>query len=267
MQTFSYRTASPLVKATDYDCNVTVVAPSSIQAALDGSSTGDVICLSGTFHQSVIIGPEDSDRFLQSASVHGVLDGRAPADDASLDSEFGIKLLDGASKITIRDLVIEHCHDARGSSISAWDVSTSDMDVRRNTLRHNTWNGILVGSEGGFIHEKWKVWENTIKDNGFVGAELTNCRDCEIVRNTITDNGFAGVVIQARNTIAGSGLVTVDDVRVKENVISDNVLGVYILSREGGLEGIFVLDGINPTRLRPRHSRKNETLPFLIFSM
>ncbi|MFQ5804142.1 MAG: right-handed parallel beta-helix repeat-containing protein [Thermoplasmata archaeon] len=212
------------------DCTVTVTAPDSIQAAVDANPEG-AICLSGEFHQSVTLDSADSGITLRGAGT-AILDGTGTADSGTtLDTNFGIRLVDGVDDVTIENLEIRHYHGPRGSAISTWDVSTSDITVSGNVLLHNAWNGVLVGSEGGFIHENWKVEDNTVADNGFVGIELTNCNECKIEKNTVTGSGFAGIVIQARNTVPDSGLVTVSDVVVEDNDISDSgYAGIYVLA-------------------------------------
>ncbi len=221
--------ASPVARANG--CTVTVTAPSSIQAAVDAASPGDKICLSGTFHQSVTLDGADSDLTLRGDGT-AFLDGRGPADTGTtLDTNFGIRLLDGVTDVTIENLDIGHYHGVRGSSIQAWDVSTGGIKVESNSMFHNAWNGVLVGSEGGVSHEDWKVEGNTVADNGYVGIELTNCNGCTIEKNTVTGSGFAGIVVQARNTIPDSGSVEVSDLVVEDNTISDSgYAGIYVLA-------------------------------------
>ena len=43
-------------------------------------------------------------------------------------------------------------------------------------------------------------------------------------------SGFAGILIQARNTVPDSGLVTVSKVVVEENDVSDTDRGIYLLA-------------------------------------
>ncbi len=215
--------ASPVVRADD--CTAIVIAPASIQVAID-DNPGGVVCLDdsgGVFSQSVVFGPEDSGITLTSASS-AILDG------TGLGSANAITLLDGVSEVTIEDLEIRNYPGPRGSAISTWDADTDSITVRNNYLHDNDYNGILVGSEGGFTHTDWKVEGNTVADNGFVGIELTNCDECTIEKNTVTGDGFAGIVIQARNTIPDSGSIAVSDVKVEENTVSGGLFGIYVLA-------------------------------------
>lgn len=216
-------------------CTTTVTAPASIQAAVNAASSGDVICLSGTFSQSLTI-PASKSRITLTSASNAVLDGTGPADaGTTLDANFAIQLLDGVSGVTIENLEIRDYPGSRGSAIQAWDVSTSGITVRNNSLRDNNWNGILVGSEGGFIHTNWMVKDNTVTNNGFVGIELTNCEHCAIVGNDVTAapsggvTGFNwGILVQARNTVSGSGNVTVNGVRVFNNDVTGASPGIGI---------------------------------------
>jgi len=226
-------TAIPTLASTVV-CTVTVTAPSSIQVAVDASSPGDTICLSGTFSQSVEIGPEDSGITLISAPS-ATLDGTGPADPGTtIDPNAGIKLLDGVIDIEIISLELTGYSGFRGSGISAWDVSTTNIIVRNNHIHDNTWNGILVGSEGGFIHDNWDVRENLVEDNGFVGIELTNVENSKIRDNVVRDNFLTGILIQARNTIGTSVFPIVSNVDVKENEVSGTGVrpGIWFLSLE-----------------------------------
>lgn len=228
-------TGSALAKPKASRCTVTVTAPDSIQDAID-TNPGGTVCLDdslGVFNQSVVFGPEDSNVKLTAE----------PGDTPVLDGSSGsvlvnaIRLDDGVSRVTIEGLEIRNYKDptpdvnSRNSAISAWDVSTSRITVRNNNLHDNTYNGILVGSEGGFIHDNWKVEGNTVSGHGFVGIELTNCLKCKITKNSVDTSGFAGIVVQARNTVAGSGAVAIKDVKVEKNTITDaGFAGIYVLS-------------------------------------
>ena len=235
----------PAVWAEDDDddaCDSTVTDPSSIQAAVDAASPGDVVCLDdsgGDFtDQTVVFGPEDSGITLRNEP------GDSPVlRDATLNtgSVFGIELLSGVSDViiegfTIKDYMGSGSGSDRSSAIVAADgpLGTSEITVRDMELLDNQWNGILVFSEGDFIHKKWTVYDNKVSGNGFVGVELTNCNHCSIEENDIDGPGLFGVVVQARNTIAGSGLVSMGDVEVSDNTVDGTSLfGIYVLSFTG----------------------------------
>ncbi len=222
---------------TSIDCDgVGIGAYTVIQDAVDATASGDSVLLCGrTFGQSVVFGFEDSGITL--GAVEGaspVLDGTGLADSgATIDPNAGIKLLDGVIDVEIISLELTGFSGSRGSGISAWDVLTSNIRIRDNDIHGNAWNGVLVGSEGGFVHSSWMVRDNLVEDNGFVGIELTNCDSCTIIKNTVTHNGFADIVVQARNTVAESGLVAIDGVSVLHNTVGSSLIGIYVLSFTG----------------------------------
>lgn len=224
-------------------CDFTVTAPASIQDAVDAAVAFDKVCLSGEFHQSVTIGTTASDITLTSVEDEtAILDGSGTADaGTTLNSQFGIELEDGVAGVKIEDLEIRNYPGDRGSAIVAWDVSTTNIKIVGNDMHDNEWNGVLVGSEGGFIHRGWKVEDNEANDNGFVGIELTNCIGCSVEDNDLDGNGFAGVVVQARNTRPDSGPVRIGDVSIEENTITDTMggFGIYVLSFTGIVQDPF----------------------------
>ena len=219
------------------DCDTTVIANDSIQAAVDAASGGDVICLSGTFNQSVTIGT--SDITLRSAST-AILDGTGlPAGPPT--SNHGITLAAGVSGVTIEGLEIRNYNgdgggNDRSSAILAANGNTSNITVKDNYLHDNFWNGLLVFSNGvPANHTNWTVEENTVASNGFVNIELTNCDGCKVKENIVTgSSGFAGILIQARNTVASNPQVTVSNVVVEENEVSSVGRGIYLLALGSG---------------------------------
>lgn len=215
------------------DCTATVTAAAPIQAAID-SNPGGVVCLSGTFHQSVVFGPEDSGIILRAADgASAVLDGSGSADAGTTLTFDAIRFLDGTSDVTIEGLEIKNYTSGaccgQGNAIQAWAVNTSSIAVRRNNMHDNTWNGVLVGSEGAQIHTGWAVHDNTGTGNGFAQIELTNCSGCSAHGNTVS--GTIGILVQARNTNPNSGTVEIQGVSVKNNEVTSNVgdykVGVY----------------------------------------
>ncbi len=238
------------------DCTVTVTAPDSIQAAVDAAASGDVVCLSGTFSQSVVFGPEDSGITLSAADgASPVLDGTGPADFGTTLLVDAIVLLDGVTGVTIEGLEIRNYSPSaspccgQGNAIQAWDVDTSNITVRKNNMHDNSWNAVLVGSEGGYAHTGWAVHHNTATNNGFAQIELTNASSSSVHNNTATSGntaGSIGILVQGRNTVASSGLVVAQGVSVKNNTVSatktvdfgdgpvDYRIGVYVLALASG---------------------------------
>ncbi len=213
--------ASPLARADG--CDVTVTPAGSIQDAVI-ANPGGVVCLDGTFMgiSTVTIGTSIT---LTTDTVATIAGGDGPA----------FRLADGVSDVKIEELEIKDRTGSRGGGIEAWDVTTSRIKVENNYLHDNSYNGILVGSEGGFIHEDWKVENNRVDDNGFAGIELTNCKDCVIEGNTL-DGNLLGIVVQARSTSTtgvGSFDVDISDVEVGDNTVSGGLFGIYVLSFTG----------------------------------
>lgn len=197
----------------------------SIQNAIDGASSGDIIILDGTFSNYSTVTVGTSGITIKSASHYsGILDGGdGPA----------FRLVDGLSNVTFEGLVIKNRTGWRGGGIEAWDMTTSNINVRNNQFLDNEYNGILVGSEGGFVHSNWMVKGNTASGNGFAGIELTNAQNSTIIQNDL-DGNMIGVIVQARNTVADSGAVYIDGVSVQHNTISDSAwYGAYVLSFTG----------------------------------
>ena len=209
-------------------CTVTVSAPNSIQAAVDAASSGDVVCLSGTFIQQVVFGPEDSGITLKGNSA--VLDGTGLVGDA-------ITLAAGVSGVTIEGLEIRNYTASStgvGNAIQAWNSGTSDITVRNNHMHDNSWNAILVGNEGTGLHERWFIKDNLIEDNGAYSLEVTNCQECVVHDNTVK-GADVGILVQARNTIPDSGMFTVQDVHVASNNVSGaSMVGIYVLGMASG---------------------------------
>jgi hypothetical protein len=219
-------------------CTITLTNASSIQAAIDAASFGDVVCLDnsgGVFAQTVVFGPEDSGITLSAAhSASPELDG------TSTGFPEAIRFLDGVTDVTIENLDI---HDYTGVSccgvgnaIQAWAVNTSTITIRNNYMHDNNYSAILVGSEGTQNHSGWAVHGNTATDNAtsFFSAqiELTNCNGCSIHRNVV-DGGAIGILVQARNTVPDSGLIEIKGVSVKRNQVGDTAapgIGVYLLA-------------------------------------
>lgn len=213
--------ATPVKAATYY-----VNPGGDIQAAVDGASSGDTIILNdGTFSNYTTVTVGTSGITIKAANPGlAILDGGGgPA----------FRLTDGLKDVTFEGLVIKNRSGSRGGGIEAWDMATSNIKVLNNQFLDNTYNGILVGSEGGFVHSNWMVNGNTVDGNGFAGIELTNAQNSKIMNNTVVNSGFAGIVVQARNTVAGSGSVSINAVKVLGNTVDNAIYGIYIFSFTG----------------------------------
>ncbi len=232
--------ASSPGSASSDDCTVIVTASDSIQAAIDVSpgslSDPRVICLDGTFGQSVVFDATDVFITLDGQGT-AVLDGSlVPATGATTVD--GIRLDAGAREVTISGLTIRNFKgdegpNDRSSAIVAAAGTTSFISVRDNVLKDNFWNGILVFSEGDFLHNNWDVRDNLVEGNGFVGIELTNTIDSKVRENTVEGNVKAGILIQARNTLGITFSPVVSGVDVEENEVTTTGVGLSSSFRPG----------------------------------
>lgn len=209
----------------------------SIQAAVDSASPGDVVIVhAGTYHQSVVFGPEDSGITLK-GEAGAILDGSETADPGTTLGVDAIRLSADVSDVTIEGFEI--CYytgtgAGQGNAIQAWNSGTSNIIVQNNDMHDNSWNAVLVGNEGQGLHTGWEIRKNTVCDNGAYSLELTNAQDSEMRGNTVS-GGTIGILVQARNTVPNSGMITVSDVRVMQNTVSGAAwTGVYILAMASG---------------------------------
>jgi len=231
-------------------CFITITAATSIQVTVD-ANPGKVICLDdsgGDFSQQVVFDAADSAITL--TALHGtspVLDGTGVG---ASTTNSAITLLGGVSGVTIQGLEIRDYLGDGGSSdrssgiVAAFGI-TDNIIVKQNYIHSNFWNGILVFSEGDFMHDNWTVEKNTVTDNGFVGIELTNTKDSTIVKNNAVDNSLHGILVQARNTIGSGVSPVVDNISVVGNSVSGTVTsdGIRFLAFQGSSSTFVGLAG------------------------
>jgi cysteine-rich repeat protein/parallel beta-helix repeat protein len=246
-------------------CDVTLISGQNIQTVVDAGGP-KVICLQGTFKQSVTIGPEDTATgsiTIQGVSPGGIMDGQngvGPADSGAsyLSSMDAFELLPGVKNVTIRDLEIKDYIDpssgtGQGNAVQAWGpyspgVATSNVNIWNNNMHGFSWNGILVGNSGTGLHSNWSVEGNTIVPC-WIGIELTNTSDSVVEGNTVSGGGcftppddwVIGIMLQARNIASegGSGSITMSNVSVKDNTIvalgpATSEYGIYLLALADG---------------------------------
>ncbi len=264
-------------------CTVTVTAPSSIQAVVDANPgtalSPTVICLVGTFNQSVVFGPEDT--FI-------TLDGQGSAvlDGTGLTTVDGIRLLTGASDVTIKELEIRFYSgtgNGQGNGIQAWNCGTKNIEVKGNNIHDNTWNAILVGNDGGGLHQNWEVKENTVTNNGFYNIELTNAINSQIKKNVVSGPGGSvqaiGILLQARHFDAGDPVCsshagTHNEIVVSGNKISENTVSGFVQGTSGGGEGIRLLTfagsgktaKLTDTKVSENQVHNNDRYGILVFN-
>jgi len=206
----------------------------SIQAAMDTPGVTKVIVHAGEYHQSVVISTNDITLIGEGDAI---LDGDGPADTGTTLGVDAIRLSAGVSGVTIEGFEIRDytgTGNGQGNAIQAWNSGTSHITIENNKMHDNSWNAILVGNEGQGLHTHWVVRNNNIYDNGFYSLELTNAQNSEIRGNTVA-GGTVGILVQARNTVPESGMVTVSNVRVMGNTVSGAAwTGAYILAMASG---------------------------------
>jgi hypothetical protein len=195
-------------------CDVTVTAgdgATAIQDAVDSASSGDTICLSGTF--TTTSGPGGTSEVATvTIGTSGITVTSASA--AILDGGVGpaFRLTNGLSDVTIVYLEIRNRTGFRGGGVEAWDMSTSNITIRHNNMHDLSYNAVLVA-----------------------GIELTNCEGCSILHNEIAV-AFLGIVVQARSTSTtgvGSYDVVINGVHANNNMITESPIGIYALSFTG----------------------------------
>lgn len=236
-------------------CTTTITSASSIQTTLDAASFGDIICLddsAGVFSQQVIFDAADSGITLTALhDTSPVLDGTGVG---ASGTNSAITLLGGVTDVTIQGLEIrDYLGDSTGSDRSSGIVAafgtTSDITIKQNHIHDNFWNGILVFSEGDFMHDNWTVEKNTATDNGFIGIELTNTVESAIVRNNAHDNGSHGILVQARNGLNSGETPSVFDIAVVGNNVSGSSSdGIRLLAFQFGDNTAEITDDCEVTK-------------------
>jgi Lamin Tail Domain/Right handed beta helix region len=127
----------------DGDGEVRVVAPASIQDAIDANSQGTTFRLSGHFSVSTPIVPKSGDVFVGPAIIEGIG-----------GNDTGFDLMPAAENVTINDLEI-FGFDLR--AIECWDFTI----VRHSYIHHNLRNGVGCGNAIGV-----SIQNNEIAYNG-----------------------------------------------------------------------------------------------------
>lgn len=186
-------------------CDVSVVAPASIQNAINAQPTGATLCLSGTFTLSAKVSPKDGQSFIGPATVRA----------ASSSVMIGFELREagasvGAENVTIEDVEITGFGD---DGVHCW----RGMTLRDVHIHHNAGTGIGCGLNGG---GGVLVEDSTIDHNGdpsetgggaggmkFAGGDGITVRDNFIEANI--GNGIwcdldCGALTVTGNTVLGS---------------------------------------------------------------
>jgi parallel beta-helix repeat protein len=206
------------VAAATYD----VYEGQSIQAAVDGASSGDVIIVHpGTYNQSVGFGPDRSGITL--IGYGAILNGPGP------DEGVGIGL-SGASNVVIEGFQIHNYnHGIAGDNLSG-------SLIKNNVLSGEFWGGIafshssnnqIIGNtiSGCALDSIWfgegstlnLIQSNTISDS-YAGIILDMSSSNDVIENTITESTGEGED-QGPGIFVGHG--------ANFNVVSGNTVSTY----------------------------------------
>ena len=131
----------------------------------------------------------------------------APIVDGQNTWQYGFKLLNGASNVTISGFEIRNYVGpltGDGDAVVAWVDGTDHITVTDNYMHDLDWNGVLVGNDNGIAgHSYWTVARNVLEDFGPAafatagyGLELSNTSH-GVIEDNIIDAGsrFPGVAI------------------------------------------------------------------------
>jgi hypothetical protein len=193
-------TFSPLPECQGVD----VVAPASIQNAINSNQTGTTFCLSGTFNIGNPLVPKDGQSFVGPAEIVGV----NANDTAFLIRDAGAS--SGALNVTVDDLDI---HGFTLRAVACWLGTT----VRNSEIHHNNRNGLGCGLNGGagVLIENNHIYSNGSTDElgaGGGGMKFAN-GDGVTVRDNLIEanigNGIwcdldCGTFTVTGNTVLGS---------------------------------------------------------------
>lgn len=204
---------------------VTVNCPTdSLQTAVDAVAPGDVINVSGTCTENVLV-RNDKTRFildgqgsatLTSASTSGTTltirgKGVLVQNFTINGGAYGILVNRGSSAV-IKNNIIQGASD-----IGVLLIDLAFASILNNTIQNNTNDGILVSQTStariGFDDTSAQAASpNTIQGNGRYGVYVLRGSSARIYGNTISSNGQGGVTVSrnsaadiASNTINANG--------------------------------------------------------------
>jgi parallel beta-helix repeat protein len=217
----------------------------SIQAAIDDASTGDIIYVfNGTYHENIVIkksikliGENKNSTVIESAgdtNVVSLLNHRITITNFTIkgkktSTSIGIKTISNNNIITnniIRD------NKDYGIDLSGSNHNT----LKRNSISNNGWGIWSERSSSNNI-----ISDNTIYSNCIYGVFLTRSHNNTLKNNTISLNNLDGIVLMYsnhNNTLLGNKVssnrwgIWIDSSRdniIRNNLISHNDYGLVLI--------------------------------------
>jgi len=221
-------------------------AEGSLRSTLPTLKPGDVMSISGTCRENIVIPSDVHDITVdgQGKTTIAATDVRQPAIQVLgreitlkgltvTGGQFGIAINRGATAIVENNIM-------EGAAISGLEISQNSFGrIVNNTMRRNKVNGILVlGSASAHIGVLQTgdraPRPNIVENNGADGIMVVRSSTARIIGNRLTGNGRTGLTVQqashadvAGNTISGNGE---DGIRVRGNSgvnLADSAMRVF----------------------------------------
>ncbi len=255
-QRLAVECAAALLPIAAHAATFTVACPGqSIQSAVDQAQPGDIINVTGTCTENVVVRNEKSRFVIDGGNVATVQGGSTLP--AFLIRGKGIQvnnfsIVGGLSGITVSraaNALFKH-NDIRGAAANGIHVrEMSYAALTGNTIHNNGGNGILVQEHSaaniGFNEIDSPVVDgNTVTNNTLSGISVVHHSTAWIVGNNTSSNGLYGVhvgrVSQANiadNTINANG---------ESGILVDGV-SVAQLGEDSGTNAVAAFDAPNAT--------------------
>jgi parallel beta-helix repeat protein len=207
----------------------------SLQDAVDAAQTGDVINVTGTCDENVVIGEEKQRLTLDGGNV-ATIDGDSNSRTLTVRGSKGIRIqnftitggaggilmLQGSSGVINNNNI----HDTGGEGVVIQESSSSR--IVNNNIHNNPRDGITIHENstariGFYITSDSVPSPNTIQSNGGRGISVLRTSHAQIVSNNISDNASDGI-----------GVFRLSHADIASNTINHNGTGA------GGGHGINV---------------------------
>lgn len=201
------------------ECTVTIVAPASIQAAVNASVEGDIICLEDGpagevfADQEIFIGNDSSSLTIRATEGKtATLDGSGLANPKAF-------LLFNTSDVTIEGLEISSYN--RGISVGN---KTSNIIIRDNVFTATRAAIAAIGIPN-FAHTGWQISDNDITGAN-IGVEVRHCSGCSVLQNHISTTRV-GILVSVTNN-SSLDAAAVRGISIKENEIEAITFGIVV---------------------------------------